>query len=149
MGNKAEIWKKLAVDKAFTSVHGTTPCKGASAAICSIVAVETCANIVSLYNKYIELRRRRRLGIADREWDNRMTQEVMYEVCHLWLVITVLLSDLLPLLDSTIPGKGIVSTFVAYSADGIGHAAHMGGFVFGVLYYLITLSGNRRQGNNR
>lgn len=149
LGNKADILQKFALDKAFTSIHGTTSCKGASAAICSIVAIETCANIVSLYDKYIELRRRRRLGIADREWDNQMTQEMMYEVCHLGLVIIVLLSDLVPLLDSTTPGKGIISTFVAYSADGIGHAAHMGGFIFGVLYYLIALSGHRTPGNNR
>lgn len=149
LGNKAEIWQKFALNKVFTSVHGAIPCKGASAAISSIVAVETCANIVSLYDKYKELRRRRRLGISDQEWDNRVMKEVMYEVCHLWLVITVLLSDLVPLFDSTVPSKGIVGTLVAYSSDGIGHAAHIGGFIFGVVYYLVMLSGNRRGVNTR
>lgn len=145
LGNKAEIWQKFALDKVFTSVHGATPCIGASAAISSIIAVETCANVVSLYDKYKELRRRRRLGLADREWDNRMMKEVMYEVCHLWLVVTILLSDLVPLFDSTIPSKGIFGTLAAYSSDGIGHAAHMGGFIFGVMYYLVKLSGVRRE----
>lgn len=145
LGSKAEIWQKYALDKVFTSVHGATPCSGASAAISSIVAVETCANIVSLYDKYKELRRRRRLGIADNEWDSRTLKEVMYEVCHLWFVITILAADLLPLFDSTRHSKGIIDTLVAYSSDGIGHAAHVGGFLFGVIYYLVMLSGSRRE----
>lgn len=144
LGGKAEILQKYALDKIFTSVHSAIPCSGASAAVSSVVAVETCANIVSLYDKYKELRRRRMLGIADSEWDSRTLKEVMYEVCHLWFVVTVLLADLVPLFDSTMPNKGIIGTLVAYSSDGIGHAAHVGGFLFGVVYYLVILSGSRR-----
>lgn len=144
LGNKAEIWQRLALDKVFTSVHKAKPCRGASAAISSIVAIETCANVVSLYGKYKELRRRRELGIAD-EWDNRTTKEVLYEVCHLWFVISVLLADVIPLFDSTRTSKGIVDSLVAYSSDGIGHAAHIGGFLFGMVYYLVMLSGYRRE----
>ncbi len=144
LGGKAEIWQNYALDKVFKSVHGATPCRGASAAISSIVAVETCANVVSLYDKYKELRRRRSLGIADSEWDNRTLKEVIYEVCHLWFVITILVADLLPLFDSTWSSKGMIGTLVAYSSDGIGHAAHIGGFLFGVMYYLVMLSGSRR-----
>ena len=144
LGSKAEIWQKFALDKVFTSVHQTTPCRGASAAISSIVAIETCANVVSLYDKYKELRRRRELMIVDDEWDNQMVKEVLYEVCHLGFVISILLADLIPLFDSTRTSKGVIDTLVAYSSDGIGHAAHIGGFLFGMVYYLILLLGYRR-----
>lgn len=142
LGNKAEIWQNFALDKVFTTSHKATPCKGASAAVSSIVAIETCANVVSLYDKYKELRRRRELRIADDESNSRMMKEVLYEVCHLWFVISILLADLIPLFDST---KS--KTLVAYSSDGIGHAAHIGGFLFGMVYYLVMLhvSGYRRE----
>lgn len=74
---------------------------------------------------------------------------MMYEVCYLGFVIIVFLSDLVFLLDSIIFGKGIISIFVVYFVDGIGYVVYMGGFIFGVLYYLIVLFGNRISGNNR
>jgi len=144
-GSKAEKLQTFALDKIFTSLHGKAPCMGASAAVCSIIAVETCANVVSLYDKYTELRRRQRLGMADPEWRNRVMQQIIYEVCHLGLVAGILLSDLMPLIDSAQSGRGIIDSLLAYQTNGIGHAAHIGGFLFGVVYYIFMLSGYRRQ----
>lgn len=142
-GSKAEAIQTMAMDKIYTSVYGNAPCIGASAAVCSIIAVETCANVVSLYDKYMELRRRRRMGRANQEWDTRVMQQVIYEVCHLGLVIGIVINDLLPLLASAESGKGIIDSLMAYQTHGIGHAAHLGGFVFGVVYYIAMLSGYR------
>ncbi|KAM7426524.1 hypothetical protein ABFA07_022199 [Porites harrisoni] len=142
-GSKAEAIQAMAMDKIYTSVYGNAPCIGASAAVCSIIAVETCANVVSLYDKYMELRRRRIMGRANQEWDTRVMQQVIYEVCHLGLVIGIVINDLLPLLASAESGKGIIDSLMAYQTHGIGHAAHLGGFIFGVVYYIAMLSGYR------
>ena len=142
-GSKAETIQTMAMDKIYTSVYGNAPCIGASAAVCSIIAVETCASVVSLYDKYMELRRRRRMGRANQEWDTRVMQQVLYEVCHLGLVVGIVINDLLPLLASAESGKGIIDSLMAYQTHGIGHAAHLGGFVFGVVYYIVMLSGYR------
>ena len=145
LGGKAEVLQTSVLDKIFTSVYGKAPCMGASAAVCSIIAVETCANVVSLYDKYTELRRRQRMGTADHEWQHRVMQQVIYEVCHLGLVAGILLNDLAPLLVSVQAGKGIIESLLAYQTNGVGHAAHIGGFIFGVVYYIFVLSGYRRQ----
>lgn len=145
LGGKAEELQISVLDKIYTSMYGKAPVIGASAAVSSVIAVATCANAVSLYDKYTELRRRQRLGTADRQWQNRMIQQVIYEVSHLGLVAVLLLNDLVPLLDSVQSGKGIIESILAYQTNGIGHAAHIGGFIFGVLYYIVMLSGYRRQ----
>ena len=144
LGGKAETLQISILDKIFTSVYGKAPCIGASAAVCSVIAVETCANVVSLYDKYNELRRRQRMGTADHEWQNRVMQQVIYELCHLSLVAGIVLNDLAPLLDSAQAGKGIMDSLLAYQTNGIGHAAHIGGFIFGLLYYYFVLSSYRR-----
>ena len=145
LGGKIAMLQSFALDKIYTSVYGNAPCVGASAAVCSIIAVETCANVVSLYDKYVELRRRRRMGMAYREWENRVMQQLVYEVCHLGLVIGIVVNDLLPLIASAESGKGIIESLMAYQTNGIGHAAHIGGFLFGVAYYITMLTGYRRQ----
>ena len=145
LAGKVEIWQKFALGKIFTTFHSATPCVGASAAISSIVAVETCANVASLYNKFSEMRRRQRLGIAQTDWDTQAMQQVIYEVCHLSVVVLIVLEDVRLLFDSASASKGLVGSLVAYSADGIGHAAHVGGFVFGIIYYLYMLSGHGRR----
>lgn len=146
LGGKAETLQISILDKIFTSVYGKAPCIGASAAVSSIIAVETCANIVSLYDKYNELRRRQRMGMADPDWQNRVMRQVIYELCHLSLVGGIVLNDLVPLLESTQAGKGIMDSLLAYETNGIGHAAHIGGFIFGLLYYIFVLSNYRRHG---
>lgn len=146
IGSKAEVLQTSILDKIYTSVYGNAPCIGASAAVCSIIAAETCANIVSLYDKYNELRRRRRMGAANHEWQNRVMRQVVYEVCHLAFVAGILfLRDLVPLMDSVQAGKGIIDSLLAYQSNGIGHAAHLGGFLFGFVYYIVMLSGYREQ----
>ena len=146
IGSKAEILQTSVLDKVYTSVYGNAPCMGASAAVCAIIAVQTCANIVSLYDKYMELRRRQRMGTADPGWQNRVMRQVIYEVCHLGFVTGILfMNDVIPLIDSAQDGKGIIDSLLAYQSNGIGHAAHLGGFLFGFLYYVTMLTGYRDQ----
>ncbi|XP_029197222.1 uncharacterized protein [Acropora muricata] len=146
IGSKAEILQTSILDKVYTSVYGNAPCMGASAAVCAIIAVQTCANIVSLYDKYMELRRRQRMGTADPGWQNRVMRQVIYEVCHLGFVTGILfMNDVIPLIDSAQDGKGIIDSLLAYQSNGIGHAAHLGGFLFGFLYYVTMLTGYRDQ----
>lgn len=83
------------------------------------------------------------MGRANQEWDTHVMQQVIYEVCHLGLVVGIVINDLLPLLASAESGKGIIDSLMAYQTHGIGHAAHLGGFVFGVIYYIAMLSGYR------
>lgn len=49
-------------------MYGNVLCIGASVVVCLIIVVEICVNIVLLYDKYNEFRRRRRMGVVNYEW---------------------------------------------------------------------------------
>lgn len=127
------------MDKVFIIFYKVILCKGVSVVVFFIVVIEICVNVVLLYDKYKELRRRRELRIVDDELNSRMMKEVLYEVCYLWFVISILLVDLILLFDSIRFSKGVFEIFVVYLLDGIGYVVYIGGFLFGMVYYLVML----------
>ncbi|EDO47731.1 predicted protein [Nematostella vectensis] len=135
-----ESWQKGALGSVYTSVNAWRASIGASAALSGLVAIQACANIRSLISNLQELRIMRRTGVHDRHREHILYMESLYQLSHLFLTTLVVYEDASRLIDSTSSDKGILRTLVAYSSDGIGHAAHIGGFLFGVLYFFCILS---------
>ena len=133
-GEMIASWQSNVLEKLFSSVNAWRPCIGASAAIASFIAIEACTSAESLVRK------------VQRIWERRaehFTGNYAFEsACELFKVVVaslIMYEDMAQLLDHSIKPKGLISSLVGYAGDGIGHAAHMGGFLFGLLYYIFVL----------
>lgn len=124
-------WQRRALSNVFSHVNAWRPCVGCSAALSSLMAVESCYNIFSLAQKI-----RQPMPVFD--W------EVMYQMSQLLFTSLVVYEDFRMLLGTTAKDKGFLGSLVAYSVDGVGHAAHVGGFIFGLLYFALVLYGKKR-----
>ena len=137
--NWLDSFQESALETVYESVNAWRPCIGASAAVSSVIAIEACTNFSSLLRKVERFRARNRQ--TPWQWpDDNLLFETMYELIQLMVTGLFVFEDLMLFVDSTRRERGILGSLVAYSVDGIGHAAHLGGFMFGVLYYSTFLS---------
>lgn len=130
LGNTLTIhltrWQKSALGNIFTRVNAWRPCIGCSAGLASLLAIQACSNIVAL------IRQSRKTGI-------KMDFNLLYRLSQLSFTSLVLFEDIYVLVGSAMWEKNMLGNLIAYSVDGVGHAAHLGGFICGFLYYFLVI----------
>lgn len=119
-------WQRKALSNVFSHVNAWRPCIGCSAAVSSLMAIQACYNITLLADKL-------------RQPSPLFDVEAFYQISQLLFTGLVIYEDVRMLLGATARDKGMLGSLVAYSVDGVGHAAHVGGFVFGLLYFAFVL----------
>ena len=138
-GRWLDSWQTSALETVYETVNAWRPCIGASAAVSSVVAIEACTNFASLMRKVERFQARNRQ--IPWQWpEDDVLFETLYELVQLAITTLLVFEDLMLFVDSTRRDRGILGSLIAYSVDGIGHAAHLGGFFFGVFYYSTFLS---------
>jgi membrane associated rhomboid family serine protease len=119
-------WQKSAMGNIFSKVNSWRPCVGCSAGLSALMGFQACSNIVSLVGQM------RGAGI-------KVDIQLFYQLSQLSFATLVIYEDITILIGSTISDKNVLGNLVAYSVDGVGHAAHIGGFLFGFLYYFLVI----------
>lgn len=135
LGSKLGLWQQNALERVYSSVNGWIPCVGASAAIASLLSIEACSSVASLVQKF-----RRLQHMRPNDFSPDFAVETMCEFFKITLTVLIAFDDAKLLIGLATKPKGVVGTLVAYAEDSVGHAAHLGGFLFGLLYYVFVLS---------
>lgn len=130
IGNTLDQGKQTALSSTFTYINSGISCVGCSASVTAILSLEACITletIITRLRQAVHRNRHRRPGDPINEDLN-----LLYDLAQLMVACSVLWSDIGALFSS---GGGLFDNFFAYTPDRIGHGGHLGGFLFGILYY--------------
>ena len=143
-GETLESIRVSAMDKVFNITNASTPVVGASSAVAATVVFDACSSLERIYRIFLR-RRKVKLSVNRniQENANVTTDEfsdafqILMDSLSLFFVGSLILNDLSSYMKDLDPERGFLSGLVAYSTDGTGHAGHLGGFVFGLCYFLV------------
>lgn len=133
VGKSLDQGKRHVLSSSFDSLNSRISCIGCSASVSAIVSMEACITLETIITR---LRQAVHQYLHRRDGDPiEVDLNLMYDLAHLAIACSIVWTDLEALFGKHASGTGILDNFFAYTLDRIGHGGHLGGFLFGILYY--------------
>lgn len=136
IGNSLSQGKEKILGSSFDSVNNCSmSCIGCSASVSAVVSFEACIaidTIITRIRRIIQRNPNYRLGNVIEE-----DLHLLHELTQIFLACVMLWTDLDAMFGKSSSKTGFFDDLFAYTLDKIGHGGHLGGFLFGIVYYFV------------